>query len=66
MTEEQRREIAYTVVKSQATPQNLSHLSNLHLDIDTTVSTRYDDLKKTSTHFSHSLLEDDTESVVIV
>ncbi|XP_053596339.1 band 4.1-like protein 4 isoform X1 [Microplitis demolitor] len=40
MTEEQRREIAYTVVKSQATPQNLSHLSNLHLDIDTTVSTR--------------------------
>ncbi|KAG8038945.1 hypothetical protein G9C98_003252 [Cotesia typhae] len=40
MTEEQRREISYTVVKSQTTPQSLSHLSNLHLDVDATVSTR--------------------------
>ncbi|XP_034938241.1 band 4.1-like protein 4 isoform X2 [Chelonus insularis] len=40
MTEQQRREIPYTVVQTQAISQNYSLSSNLRLDIDTTSSVR--------------------------
>ena len=68
MSEQQRREIPYMVVQSQAIQQQIAlQASNCRLDdVDTSVS-RYDDLKAASNlHSHHSLLEDETESVVIV
>lgn len=67
MSEQQRREIAYTVVKTPGIPQGLPPPNNLRLnDVDVTSPPRYDDLKKTSTHFNHSPIDDETGSVVIV
>lgn len=70
MSEQQRREISYKVIKTQSKLKNHQQLNdNNHVnDIDSSSSPpRYDDIKKTSSHFNnHPPLEDDTGSIVIV
>lgn len=67
MSEQQRREIPYTVVQSQSVPQCLLQSSNMRLEEpEATSPPRYDDLKMGCTHYNHPPIEDDTGSVVIV
>ena len=69
MTEQQRREIPYTVVQSQSSVQQCTlQSSNSRLDdADSSSLPRYDDLKMACNIQSHPpQLEDETGSVVIV
>lgn len=68
MSEQQRREISYTVVQSQSVQQSPLQTNNPRLDdIDSLSLPRYDDLKTVCNPHSHPpQLEDETGSVVIV
>lgn len=68
MSEQQRREIPYTVVQSQSAQQCTLQSSNSRLDdADSSSLPRYDDLKTSCNIHSHPPpLEDETGSVVIV
>ena len=67
MSEQQRREISYTVVQAQKMQQYALQSSNCRLDDVDTSTPRYDDLKAAFNLHSHPpALEDETESVVIV
>ena len=69
MSEQQRREIPYTVVQSQTSVQQCTlQSSNSRLDdADSSSLPRYDDLKTACNIHSHPpQLEDETGSVVIV
>lgn len=70
MSEQQRREISYTVVQSQSVQQSplqsISNNSRLD-DTDSSSLPRYDDLKAACNLHSHPpQMEDETGSVVIV
>lgn len=65
MSEQQRREISYKVIQTQS---KLHHQADNNHGNDIDLSPpRYDDLKKTSSHYNnYPSLEDDTGSIVIV
>lgn len=66
MSDQQRREISYTVVQSQGIQQNILQSSNRLDNVDTSAP-RYDDLRAAFNLYNHPPpLEDETESVVIV
>lgn len=68
MSEQQRREISYTVIQSQGMQQQniLQSINRLDNNVDTSAP-RYDDLRAAFNFYSHPpTLEDETESVVIV
>lgn len=68
MSEQQRREISYTVVQSQSIQQSPLQSNNSRLDdTDSSSLPRYDDLKTACNLHNHPpQLEDETGSVVIV
>ncbi|KYQ55467.1 Band 4.1-like protein 4A [Trachymyrmex zeteki] len=68
MSEQQRREISYTVVQSQSVQQSPLQSNNSRLDdTDSSSLPRYDDLKTACNLHNHPpQLEDETGSVVIV
>jgi len=67
MSEQQRREISYTVVQSQSVQQSPLQSNNSRLDdTDSSSLPRYDDLKTANLHNHPPQLEDETGSVVIV
>lgn len=67
MSEQQRREIPYTVIQSQIAMQCNLQSSNNRLNSNDSSVPRYDDLKTTYSLQSHPpSLEDETGSVVIV
>lgn len=68
MSEQQRREISYTVVQSQCAQQSSLQSNNSRLDDTDSSLPRYDDLKTACNLHNHPppQLEDETGSVVIV